>query len=85
MARLINYLNTPHFASKDALTQCLSLPVDYDMGYLVENDPYLLLNTEKIAELSKGVEPVLYKETNNKRKAEVLQSLIWKDGEWRLE
>ena len=44
--------------------------------------PYTLLSTDKILELTQGVEPVLYRETHKKNKAEVLKKLCWTGQEW---
>ena len=87
MARLIAYLNTPHYYTEEALShhkEWLPALAFFDEGYPSENEPYSLLSTEKILELSKGIEPVLYKKTHKKSRAEIIKKLRWEDGKWRV-
>ena len=85
MERLVSYLNTPHYYDEDALAhhdEWKAVLEFYDENYQEENDPYTLLSTDKILELTQGVEPVLYRETHKKNKAEVLKKLCWTGQEW---
>lgn len=86
MDRLVSYLNTPHYYDEDALAhhdEWKAVLEFYDENYQAENEPYTLLSTDKILELTQGVEPVLYRETHKRNKAEVLKKLCWVGEEWR--
>lgn len=87
MDRLISYLNTPHYYAEDALAyhdEWKEILDFHDENYQEENEPYTLLSTEKILELTQGVEPVLYRETHKRKNTtEVLKKLCWIEQEWR--
>ena len=86
MDHLVSYLNTPHYYDEDALAhhdEWKAVLEFYDENYQAENEPYTLLSTDKILELTQGVEPVLYRETHKRNKAEVLKKLCWVGQEWR--
>lgn len=86
MERLITYMNTPHYYDKESFSHHKEwLPIFdfYDKDYRAENEPYQMLSSKKILELSQGIEPVVYRETHKKSKAEVLQTLRWDGKEWR--
>ena len=85
MERLITYMNTPHYYDEETFSHHKEwLPIFdfYDKNYRAENEPYQMLNAQRILELSQGVEPVLYRETHKKNKAEVLKKLCWTGQEW---
>ena len=87
MERLITYMNTPHYYDKESFSHHKEwLPIFdfYDKDYKAENEPYQMLSTQKMLELSQGVEPVVYRETHKRSKAEVLQALRWDGNEWVL-
>lgn len=85
MDLLIAYMNAPHYYDEESLSHHKEwLPIFdfYDKDYRAENEPYQMLSTQKMLELSQGVEPVIYCETHKKNKAEVLQALRWDGKEW---
>ena len=87
MERLIAYMNTPHYYDEESLShhnEWLPIFDFYDKDYRAENEPYQMLSSQKILELSQGVEPVVYRETHKRSKAEVLQALRWDGKEWVL-
>ena len=85
MDHLVSYLNTPHCYTEDTLAyhdEWKAVLDFYDENYHGENEPYTLLSTDKILELTQGVEPVLYRETHKKNKTEVLKKLCWTGQKW---
>ena len=79
--------DTPHYYDEESIShQKEWLPIFdfYDKDYKAENEPYQMLSTQKMLELSQGVEPVVYRETHKRSKAEVLQVLRWDGNEWGL-
>ena len=87
MKDLINYLNTPHFATDDDKAnyeEWRGILEHYDVGYAKENQPFEVLDIEKVLELIKGIEPVLYKGYEGKRGIKILSDLKWKNGKWTV-
>lgn len=83
---LVNYLNTPHYHDEDAFSHHDEWKVVFDFygdeEYQSENEAYTVISTEKILGLSQGIEPVVYRKTHKRNKAEVLKKLTWNGKEW---
>lgn len=86
--RLVSYLNTPHYLSKEDMENhdlWEKIFIYYNHGYLEKDAPFVPFSVKKALNLFRGVEPVLfYSPRFNHEQKKILSSYSWMNGKWYI-